>query len=370
MIKTNKTDLLIVLSIVIIFQVCLEQVYASSIRKSRETAITRAIEKVGPAVASINVIQIKKYHHSPFFDDPFFQFFFPEEPFQQRVQSVGSGVVISSDGYIVTNQHVIEGAVEIIATLPGGKDYDAIIVGADKTLDLALLKIEGHDLPYAKLGNSDDLIIGEWVVALGNPFGLFDVNKQPTATVGIVSAVDLDFGREYSGRVYQDMIQTDASVNRGNSGGPLCNANGEVIGINTFIFTGVGNEGSIGISFAIPINRAREGAEELKKFGRIDRSFTTGLSVQRVNKSLTRYLGLPKLGGVIVTEVKPRSSAEKAGLQVGDVIYEVNNQPVNSRNEVLQVIEENLLRAGDKVNILFFRDDKMLTIELVLSKPE
>ncbi|MFQ6674269.1 MAG: S1C family serine protease, partial [Fidelibacterota bacterium] len=188
----------------------LSLVHASSdIRESRQTAITRAIEKVGPAVASINVIQVKEYFPSQLFNDPFFEFWFPEELYHQRVKSLGSGVVISPDGYILTNQHVVEGAIEIIVTLPGGKEYQADIVGDDRTTDIAVLKIEGKGLPYAKLGNSDDIIIGEWVIALGNPFGLFDVNKQPTATAGIVSAVNLDFGKEYSGRVYQGMIQTD-----------------------------------------------------------------------------------------------------------------------------------------------------------------
>ncbi|MEE9167650.1 MAG: trypsin-like peptidase domain-containing protein [Candidatus Neomarinimicrobiota bacterium] len=344
--------------------------YASDdIDRSRETAITRAIARVGPSVASINVVQIKEYYRAPFFDDPFFQFLFPEGPFRQRIKSLGSGVVISPDGYVITNQHVIEAADEIIVTLPGGKQYDAEIVGQDRTTDMAVLKIDGKRLQYAQLGNSDELLMGEWVIALGNPFGLFDVNKQPTATLGIISSVDLDFGREFSGRIYQEMIQTDAAINQGNSGGPLCDSNGEVIGINTFIFTGgTYSEGSIGIGFAIPINRARDIAEELKRYGKIDRSFTTGLLVQPVNRSLARYLRLPRVGGVIITEVEPGSTAENAGLQVGDVISEVNGQPVDSKGDVLRIIEENYLRAGDRIEIRYYRDGKERKASLRLSK--
>ena len=197
---------------------------ASDVTSSRENAITRAIQKVGPAVASINVIQEKQYRNSPFIDDPLFRFLFPEEPYRQRVPSLGSGVVISPDGYIITNQHVVEDAAQILVTLPGGEEYDGELIGEDLTTDIAVLKIDGQNLPYAKFGNSTDILIGEWVIALGNPFGLFDVNKQPTATVGVISSTNLDFGREHSGRVYQGMIQTDAAINRGNSGGPLCNA--------------------------------------------------------------------------------------------------------------------------------------------------
>lgn len=339
------------------------------IRASRETAITRSIETIGPSVASISVIQIKQYYRNPLFNDPVFQFLFPEQPYRQKIQSLGSGVAISPDGYIITNQHVIEEADEIIVTLPGGKEYMAEIIGEDRMTDIALLKIDGKDLTFAKFGNSDNLIIGEWVIALGNPFGLFDVSKQPTATVGIISAIDLDFGKEYSGRIYQEMIQTDAAINHGNSGGPLCNSNGSVIGINTFIFTGGSySEGSIGIGFAIPINRARNIAEELKKYGKIDRSFTTGLSVDRVDRALAKYLRLPRVGGVLITEVKKGSTAEKAGLQIGDVILEINDQSVNSKSEIMQVIEENYLRAGDKINILFFREGKEKKTYLKLSR--
>lgn len=341
----------------------------SDVGSSRQNAITEAIKSVGPSVASINVIQIREYIPSPLFNDPFFQFLFPEQPYRQPIKSLGSGVLISPDGYIITNQHVIESADEVIVTVPGGKEYDAEIIGEDRITDIAVLKIEDKRLPYSRLGDSDDIIIGEWAIALGNPFGLFDVNKQPTATVGIISAVDLDFGKEFSGRVYQGMIQTDAAINQGNSGGPLSNAEGEVIGINTFIYTGGGySEGSIGIGFAIPINRAKGIAEELKKYGRIDRSVGIGFRFQRVDRALARYLNLPRVGGIIITEIAKGGTAARAGLQVGDVIYEMNGSPVNAVSDILRLIEEDYLRPGDRVAVKFYREGKLTTLSLRLTK--
>jgi len=252
----------------------------SNLTASRQTAITRAIQEISPAVAGINVTAVQQYMTRSFFNDPLWNMLFPDQTYRRRVKSLGSGVVISPDGYIVTNAHVVEGAEEIVVSLAGRQEFDATIVGIDQVSDIALLKIKGEQLPAARLGDSDQIIIGEWVIALGNPFGLFSLSHQPTATAGIVSALDLDFGRQESGRVYQDMIQTDASINTGNSGGPLVNANGEVIGINTFIFTGGYSDGSIGIGFAIPINRVKEIVAELQQHGKIDRGFKTGLSVQ------------------------------------------------------------------------------------------
>lgn len=341
---------------------------AETVDKSRETAITRTIKKVGPAVASVNVIQTAEYTRSPYFNDPFFEFWFPRDVYRRSVKTFGSGILISPDGYIITNQHVVEKAQEIKVTLPGGSEYKAEIIGSDRNSDIALLKIEGRGLPFAELGNSDDLIIGEWVVAMGNPFGLADVSKQPSATAGIVSSVDLDLGREVEGRVYIGMIQTDASINPGHSGGPLCNAEGEVIGINAFIYTGGGySEGSIGIGFAIPINRAKEIAEELKLYGKIDRSFATGLRVQRVDRYLAQTLELPRVTGVIITDVEVGSSAQEAGLQVGDVIINVNGFSVNSRRDILSIIEDGDLRSGDSIHVSFFRDGLYFEASVKLS---
>ena len=333
------------------------------IESSRRTAITSAIEKVGPAVACINVEQHVSAYSS---QDPFFRYFFPPEIYPMK--SSGSGVVISPDGYVLTNTHVVEKASKITVTLSGGEEYNAEVVGIDKTSDLALLLLEGRDFPYAQLGDSDGLIVGEWVIALGNPFELFSISNQPTASVGIISANHMDFGmQEESGRVLQNMIQTDAAINPGNSGGPLVNSNGEVIGINTFIFTGSNfNKGSIGIGFAIPINTAKRIAKELKTSGSIDRSFTTGLVVQPITRSMIRHLDIPFRDGVIVVHVDKNSPAQKAGISIGDIIVTAANKKVNSPSDIRNIIAEKDLRSGDKIKFRIYRENKYLNIKLRL----
>jgi len=215
------------------------------------------------------VTQMQEYRRrSPFSTrDPVLREFFPElfkdYRYQQEVSSLGSGFIISSDGYILTNEHVVENATEIIITMTGGEKAEAQIIGTDPKSDVALLKIDLNSLQHVKLGNSDEVILGEWAIAAGNPFGLFEINNKATVTVGVISALNRDFG-EMVGRIYQDMIQTDASINHGNSGGPLCNALGEVIGMNAFIYIDKA-EGSVGIGFAIPINRIKNLLEDLKK---------------------------------------------------------------------------------------------------------
>ena len=337
--------------------------YADEISKSRETAITRAIEKVGPAVASINVEQ----HISSVSYDPFFGFMYPREIYPMK--SSGSGVVISPDGFVMTNHHVIENADKVTVTLSGGDEYEAEIIGSDETSDLALIKLSGSDFPYAELANSDDLLIGEWVIALGNPFELFSISNKPSASVGIISATNMDFGMQKSGKVLQDMIQTDAAINPGNSGGPLVNAMGQVIGINTFIFTDYEHfRGSVGIGFAIPINSARRIAEELRMPGEIDRGYSTGLIVQSVTRSISRYLDIPFVKGVIIVEVNQGSPADMTGLEPGDVILSVNGEDVNKPSDIRTVILENDLRSGDKVTLQIFRNGNYKKVKMKLGK--
>ena len=334
-----------------------------NVDSSRKTAITRAIEKVGPAVACINVQQnVSAYTTS----DPFFRYFFPPEIYPMK--SSGSGVVISPDGYVLTNTHVVENASRISVTLSGGDEYDAEVIGVDKTSDLALLLLDGNNFPFVEMGDSDDLIIGEWVIALGNPFELFSVSNQPTASVGIISANHMDFGmQKESGRVLQNMIQTDAAINPGNSGGPLVNSEGRVIGINTFIFTGSNyNRGSIGIGFAIPINTAKRIAKELKTSGSIDRSFTTGLVVQPLTRSMIRHLKIPFRDGVIVVHVDKNSSAQKAGIAIGDIIVTAAGNKVNSPSDIRDIIAEKDLRSGDRIKFKIFRENAYLNIRLKL----
>ena len=337
--------------------------YADEISKSRETAITRAIEKVGPAVASINVEQ----HISSVSYDPFFGFMYPREIYPMK--SSGSGVVIRPDGFVMTNHHVIENADKVTVTRSGGDEYEAEIIGSDETSDLALIKLSGSDFPYAELANSDDLLIGEWVIALGNPFELFSISNKPSASVGIISATNMDFGMQKSGKVLQDMIQTDAAINPGNSGGPLVNAMGQVIGINTFIFTDYEHfRGSVGIGFAIPINSARRIAEELRMTGEIDRGYSTGLIVQSVTRSISRYLDIPFVKGVIIVEINQGSPADMTGLEPGDVILSVNGEDVNKPSDIRTVILENDLRSGDKVTLQIFRNGNYKKVKMRLGK--
>lgn len=230
--------------------------------QQRTNAIVVAAERVNRSVVSITVVQTRVVAASPFrspFSDDFFRDFFgdflPERYYQQQIRSLGTGLIISADGDIVTNEHVISNATQINITLPDGRQYEGRVVAVDTGHDLALLKIEGTDLPFAELGDSDDLMIGEWVIAFGNPFGFLLEDTRPTVTVGVVSALNRSIKSTRADRVYKNMIQTDAAINPGNSGGPLVNILGQVIGLNTAIFTSGG--GSEGIGFARPINEVK-----------------------------------------------------------------------------------------------------------------
>ena len=338
---------------------------ADEITNSRHTAITRAIEKVGPAVASINVEQ----NLSSVSFDPFFGFMFPREVYPMKTS--GSGVIISPDGFLLTNHHVIENADKVTVTLSGGEEYQVEIIGSDETSDLALLKLTGSDFPYAELDDSDDLIIGEWVIALGNPFELFSVSNKPSASIGIISATDMDFGMQQSGKVFQDMIQTDAAINPGNSGGPLVNSLGKVIGVNTFIYRESEiNRGSVGIGFAIPINNAKRIAKELRITGEVDRRVYTGLHVQPLNKKVAKYLNAPFMKGVVILDIAKSSPADKSGLERGDIILTFNGVDVNEPRDIRRLIYENDIRAGDVVKLKIFRNGKYKKTKMKLTKFE
>jgi serine protease Do len=341
-----------------------------NINSSRQNSITRAVRILSPAVVGINVLEVREYKRdSPFRTrDPVLREFFPElfkdYRYQQQFTSLGSGFIISSDGYIITNQHVVENATEIMVTTGDGKETEGKIIGTDPKSDVALLKIELDSLSYAKLGNSDDVILGEWAIAVGNPFGLFELGKSATVTVGVISALNRDFG-EMEGRIYQDMIQTDASINHGNSGGPLCNALGEVIGMNTFIYSTRG-EGSIGIGFAIPINRISRLIDDLKTTKVIDRDFWIGIRVKSLDPEIARKMGYDKDEGVIVTYIDRRSPAEKSGMKLGDIITKVGNRPISVESHVTDAIYEDDLRVGDNLKIQVWRDGKILNLKLKL----
>lgn len=338
------------------------------ITNSRRNIITETVKNVSPSIVGINVIEIREYK-DPFFsmfDDPFFQRFFGNRgTYNREVKGLGSGYIISSDGYIVTNDHVAGNATKITVTLTDGRSFDAKVIGSDNASDICLLKIDGKDLPYVSLGNSDDIIIGEWVIALGNPFGLFELNDKPTVTVGVVSATGMNLDA-INNRYYLNMIQTDASINGGNSGGPLVNSEGEVIGMNTLIFTSGGNTGNIGLGFAIPINKVRRIVEELKEKGSIDRNFEIGMRIQTIDEGIAKYYHLQSAKGVIVTKIYPNTPAERGGIEVGDIIVEVEGFKINNENSIFSVFHE--FRTGQTVTIKIIRDEKELTKQMKLVK--
>ncbi len=339
-----------------------------AVSESRQNAITRAVAMASPTVVSINVIEVRRLQvRDPFadmFSDPFFEQFFGrrrQREVEQQVKNLGSGFVISPDGYIVTNDHVVGRATKITVSFPNGETYDARLVGTDEPTDVALLKIDtDKELPYLKFSTSALPIVGEWAIALGNPFGLFQAS-DPTVTVGVVSAADRDFSVR-DGHVYRDMIQTDASINRGNSGGPLLNALGEVIGVNTFIYTPDG--GSIGLGFAIPTGKVVRIVEELRTHGAVDRSYYTGLHGLDVDVRIARAMGLKAPAGVFVQDIDPRSPADRAGFQTYDVIVSVGGEDVANRNDFVARLYD--FRPGDSIKLDVIRsgETRQLTMEI------
>jgi len=338
------------------------------ITRSRRNIITETVKQVSPAVVGINVIEIREYK-DPFFslfDDPFFQRYFGSRgTYNREVKGLGSGYIISSDGYIVTNDHVAGNATKITITLTDGRTFDAKVIGSDSASDICLLKIDGDNLPFVALGNSDDIIIGEWVIALGNPFGLFELNDKPTVTVGVISATGMNLDA-INERYYLNMIQTDAAINGGNSGGPLVNSVGEVIGMNTLIFTAGNNNGSIGLGFAIPVNKIKKIIEELKEKGSIDRNFEIGMRIQTIDEGIAKYYHLTSTKGVIVTKIYPNTPAEKGDIEVGDIIVEVEGFKINNENSMFSVFHE--FRTGQSITLKVLRDDKELTKTMKLVK--
>jgi serine protease Do len=336
------------------------------ITSSRKNIITQTVEKVSYAVVGINVTEIRQYQDpffSPFFNDPFFRQFFGDRTYNQKVSSLGSGFIISNDGFILTNDHVAGNASEIVVTMTNGKHYKAKLIGSDPVSDICLIKIDEKNLPYLELGNSNDVIIGEWVIALGNPFGLFDVNDKPTVTVGVVSAKGMNL-EPVNNRFYLNMIQTDASINGGNSGGPLVNSIGEVIGMNTLIFTAGGSQGSIGLGFAIPINKVKRIISELKENGKIEREMNVGMRVQNIDATIAKYYKLDSQKGVIVTDVFRNSPAKSAGLEPGDVIYQIEEYKINNDQTLVGVLHE--FKKGETIKLFVIRDNDEIEIKMKL----
>ena len=337
------------------------------ISKSRKNILTETVKNVSPAVVGINITQIQQYQDpfSSFFDDPFFrQFFGNRGSYSQKVKGLGSGFIISEDGYILTNDHVAGNATEITVTMTNGKHYKARIIGSDPVTDICLLKIDEKNLPFISFGNSNDVIIGEWVIALGNPFGLFELNDKPTVTVGVISATGMNL-EPINNRYYLNMLQTDAAINGGNSGGPLVNSLGEVIGMNTLIFTGgSGAQGNIGLGFAIPINKIKRIIDELKDTGKINRDFDIGLRIQSLDETIANYYKLEDTRGVIITQVLPKSAASRSGLNVGDVILQVDEYKINNEQTLIGVFQE--FRTGQTISIKILRDNEQLIKKMTL----
>ena len=323
-----------------------------NITDSRENAITRTVSDVSKAVVGISVTEVREYR-DPFADDPFFRQFFGDRSYKQEVQGLGSGFLISDDGYIITNDHVVGNATKVVVSMTNGEHLDAEIIGKDSYSDIAVLKINRTGLPFIKLGNSDDVIIGEWVVALGNPFGLFEVNQKPTVTVGVVSAMGMKLNSGEN-RFDRNMIQTDAAINSGNSGGPLVNSIGEVIGMNTLIYTGNSMAGgNIGLGFAIPMNKVKAIVDKIKKDGKIERNYDIGLRLQTVDKNIAQYFKLNNVQGAIVVNIEQGSAAAKEGILPEDIILSVNGEKIASDADFWGLILD--MNIGDKIKLKILR---------------
>ncbi len=350
-----------------LFMVAEASAASEDIAASRQNAITRAVAKVSPAVVSINVTEVQEFYRiNPWANDPFWSHFFPRyDKIQREVKALGSGFLFSPKGYILTNQHVIDSADKIMVTLPGGAQYEAEIIGQDYKTDVAVLKIKGKNFPYIDFGNSDDVIIGEWAIALGNPFGLFDISAEPTVTVGVISAVDQDFGQRENERVYEDMIQTDAAINSGNSGGPLVNSNGLVIGMNSFIYSGSSDIGaSIGLGFAIPSNRAKAVVDDILKHGSVQRDIWQSIQFNDVTPYIAYYLGMGQATGVIVSDVDRNSPWDKAGLEPEDVILEIEGYTVRNTKDVEKLKKKLRLKKGELLHLKVYRNHRIYSAEV------
>lgn len=337
----------------------------ATVSNSRRNAITDVVRRVNPAVVGINVVEIRQYRqYNPWAEDPFFRHFFNDRTYTERVPQLGSGFLISADGYILTNDHVAGNAKEITVSMTNGEKYPAKLVGTDPVSDIAVLKIDGANLPFIPLGNSDDVITGEWAIAFGNPFGLFNISDKPTVTVGVVSAVGVKLPSSDE-HVYRGMIQTDAAINSGNSGGPLVNTVGEAIGMNSVIYTP--NQGNIGLGFAIPANRIRKIVAELKQHGKVDRGSWTGLELQPVDRRIARYFGMERVEGVIVSDVRNGSAGERAGFKVGDIILKANGEKIDDQSSLVALLED--VRPGDLVNVRILRERKAMDLSIRVERP-
>ena len=340
-----------------------------SLTAGRQNAITRAVQTAAPAIVSINVIELQRVlirdPMAAFFNDPFFRPFFADQERIREVQNLGSGFIISPDGYIVTNDHVAGSASRISVSLHDGRTLDARLVGTDPISDLALLKVEPIEpLPYLPFPEQHAPIVGEWAIALGNPFGLFEAT-EPSVTVGVVSAVKRDLGRQGE-HYFFDMIQTDASINPGNSGGPLVNALGEVIGVNTAIFSEAG--GSVGLGFAVPASKASRIVTRLQENGEVNRSYYSGLAFLTLTKELADQKRLQHTRGVLVARIDPNSPASQAGFLLDDVVVAVENESVSDFDDYRARMYDFL--PGDVLHFDVYRNGEPLELSMRIGTTE
>lgn len=324
-------------------------------------ALAKDLKPVVVNISSTQASQTRQVPPVPFPEgDPFSDFwrrFFggPFPPGPQRQRSLGSGFIVNKDGTILTNNHVVENAEKIAVKLLDGREFEAKVLGKDQKTDLAVIKIDaGGELPVARIGNSDQLQVGEWVMAIGNPFGL-----DSTVTSGIVSAKS----RHIGAGPYDDFIQTDASINPGNSGGPLINLRGEVVGINTAIFSQSG--GNIGIGFAIPINLVKDLLPQLKEKGKVTRGYL-GVVIQKVTPEIAQSLGLEKPQGALVAEVAADGPAARAGVRVGDVILEFDGKEVKDSGDLPLLVAR--IAPGEQARLKIFRDNKEMALSLTVGE--
>ncbi len=339
--------------------------------EERPQSFSKLVKGLKPAVVNISTTQVIKQRgfkgmpgqpgqeqdpFRDFFGDDFFERFFGDIPQKDmKRKSLGSGFIISKDGYILTNTHVIENATEIKVSLSDEKVYEAEVVGRDPKTDIALIKIKADgDFPTASLGNSEELEVGDWVIAIGNPFGL-----DQTVTAGIVSAK----GRVIGAGPYDNFIQTDASINPGNSGGPLFNTKGEVIGINTMIFSPSG--GNVGIGFAIPVNMAKELLPQLKEKGKITRGWL-GVMIQHVTPELAESFGMSKEKGALIADVVKDSPADSAGIKRGDIILRYNGKDVDKMNDLSRLVA--VTPVGKEIELFILREGKEVRLKVKIEE--
>ncbi len=350
----------------------------AEIAHERENAIVAATRRAAPAVVTITTItRYTERVYDPwrgFFNDPFFREFFghgyePSEPqYREReIPGMGSGFIIDEEGHVLTAEHVVHSADELEITLPDGRSFPGEIVGRDPYTDTAVVRIiDGEDLPVVEFGDSDALEVGQWAIAIGNPFGFVVNDPQPSVTVGVVSAVGRTMRSRLSsgeGRIIDGLIQTDAAINPGNSGGPLVNSLGRVIGINSSILSTSG--GNQGIGFAIPINTAREVAGELIAHGNVSRAYI-GFYLQDVTASIAQALGLDSTTGTIITEVDEGSPADEVGLRRGDVILGYNDEPITCLQDFYDEFQRSA--PGDELLLKVLRDGGLYKVTLVIDE--